>query len=678
MKKEKFPIDKQLFIGCIVSYLIPLVSVLIGYSLREISPFGERTLCSMDGFSQYYPMLENMSQAIRDGEIFYSFNGALGFNLWAQSAYYTNSPLWFIIYLLPHSGQLVAINLLVAVKFSLASVFFYYRLYDIYPKADCIKKCVAFPVLSVCYGLSGHMLAFANQFMWADVVMLLPLVILGLEKLNSKKSPFLYVITLFLSMWSCFYLSYMVCIFVCLYFIYLALRDKYSLTDFLRKGVAFALYSLLAAALAAVVLIPVYKALSLTIASELGFEGNLEFKYTLKEMLVRLLPFQKPSLEFDAPNLYFGLTAAILLLLSLITKKIKLRQKLLSAAFLIFMFLTMSLNLGEFIWHGFHYPNQLPGRQSFLFIFLALSFTAGFVAAVSLKKVILVAVSSILCLEVCLNACNQLGKNVWASLASSIRQYDYTMSEFTALDDEADFMRIEWADVKKNNYPQQYSYKGVTYYSSTMSADAYNFFQQLGIPRYAKNVSVYYWQSDITNALFGIEYVMQSDGITVVHNENALPLAFVADSGVLSFDLYAHPQGPEAQRALWLALTGEDYINLDEQAAKLQSQGMTIAKFDTDRIKGTVTSDKDGVLVTSIANDGGWKIYIDGKEVPVLKVAGYLCAAEISEGSHEIEMVYTVPGIIPGGIISGTGLIALIAVAVVRRRKRLLNGGEPS
>ena len=671
VKRRNLSLDRLLFIGCAISFLLPIIPAFIGFAIKEIAPFGDRTLCSMDGFSQYYPMLENMADAIKEGELFYSFNGALGFNLWAQSAYYTNSPLWLLIYILPHSAQLVGINLMVVLRFCLSSAFFYYRLYSTHLKADEIKKCVIFPVISVCYGLSGYALAFANQFMWADVVMLLPLVILGLERLWEGRKPFLYIITLFLSMWSCFYLSYMVCVFVCLYFLYLAARDKKGLSYTVKKGLIFTGASLLAAALAAVVLIPVYKALSLTLASELGFEGKLLFKYTVREMLRMLLPFGKPSLEFQAPNLYCGLTAVLLLGFALFSKRITLYQKLLSAIFLVFMFFTMSLNLGEYVWHGFHYPNQLPGRQSFLFIFLVLSFLGAFVAVTSTKSLILGAVSVVMCVEVCLNTCCQLGTNVWASLDSSIRRYDGTVTQLAQLEDKELFSRVEWADVNKNNYPQQYSYKGVTYYSSTMSGDAYNFFQQLGIPRYAKNVSVYYYQSDITNALFGLDYVMQPDGITVYHNQYALPLGFVAEREVLDFELYAQEKGAATQKALWLSLTGEKELDLETQAKKLQSQGVEITLFDTDRIEGTVTAEKDGVLLFTIPFDGGWSLKIDGEKIPLSKVAGYLSGAEITAGTHEIEMVYTVPGIVIGGVISGVGVLVLAAWIVVSGKRKM-------
>jgi uncharacterized membrane protein YfhO len=181
VNKKRININRIFIIGSLLSFLLPVIPAFIGFAIKDIAPFGDRTLCSMDGFSQYYPMLENMADALKNAEPFYSFNGALGFNLWAQSAYYTNSPLWALVYILPHSAQLVGINLMVVLRFCLTSLFFYLRLYDRHRSTEEIKRCFVFPAISLCYGLSGYTLAFANQLMWADVVMLLPLVVLGLE-----------------------------------------------------------------------------------------------------------------------------------------------------------------------------------------------------------------------------------------------------------------------------------------------------------------------------------------------------------------------------------------------------------------------------------------------------------------------------------------------------------------
>lgn len=111
MKKQKF-LNSYEWISVGFSFLIPMAVMLVCFALRGIAPFGGKTLCSMDGFSQYYPMLMNMGQAVKEGELFYSFSGALGFNLWAQSAYYTNSPLWLLVYLLPESLKITGLSLI--------------------------------------------------------------------------------------------------------------------------------------------------------------------------------------------------------------------------------------------------------------------------------------------------------------------------------------------------------------------------------------------------------------------------------------------------------------------------------------------------------------------------------------------------------------------------------------
>lgn len=680
MKYNVIKLDKKLIAGAFISFSIPFVVLLTGFLLRGIAPFGERTLCAMDGFSQYWPMLENMGEAIKDGEIFYSFNGAGGFNLWAQNAYYTNSPLWLLIYILPHTVRLPAINLLVVFKFCLASLFFYLRVYLKYPKAEKGKRMFVFSALACAYALSGYMLAFMNQLMWTDIVVLLPPVIMGLEHLYEKRKPTLYIVTLFLSMWSCFYLSYMVCIFMCLYFMFLTFREKTSFGDFFSKGCLFAVSSFISAGMAAVVLIPVYKALGLTLASDLGFEGAIEIKHGIIELLIRMLPFTQPSLEYGAPNLYCGIITLVLVLCGLFSKKTELRKKLVSASFVLFMLASMSINIGDFIWHGFHYPNQLPGRQSFLLIFLLLSFAAGYAAVTDMKKKIMYPLCGILLFEICFNGIGQTASQVWAAKISSLNRYDRIMSEFVPLQDENGFARIEFADVKKNNGTQQYSFRGITYYSSTMTADAYKFFEAIGQPKYARNVSVYYEQSDITNALFGITHVLTQEitkdekgndiyNFEVTENENALPIAFLCSDEILSFRLSDCEPGEKARQQLWLSLTENDEDEFSQQAKALQRKGMEITLFDTDRIEGTVFAEKESVLMTTVPDDGGWKIFVDGEEIEVLKLADYFCGAVIPEGEHEIKLVYTVPGIKAGAAVSALS-VALFAGLIVFLKKK--------
>ena len=56
----------------------------------------------------------------------------------------------------------------------------------------------------------------------------------------------------------------------------------------------------------------------------------------------------------------------------LMNRKISVREKFCRMALAGFLLLSFSTNLLNFIWHGLNYPDSLPARQSFLYIFLIL------------------------------------------------------------------------------------------------------------------------------------------------------------------------------------------------------------------------------------------------------------------------------------------------------------------
>lgn len=640
------------------SFLIPLAIVLISYAVRAVAPFGEGSICSMDGFSQYFPMLQNMDSALKKGEPFYSFSGALGFNLWSQSAYYTNSPLWLFVYILPSEYQLCGINLLVALKIAFSSVFFCLFLFtqNLSERKSHIRNLC--PAFGCVWGLSTYTLAYINQLMWLDVIMLLPLVIMGLEKLIRDKKSSLYTVMLFLCMWSCFYLAYMVCIFLCFYFLYLCLSEKTALKDIIKNFLRFTVASLTAASMAAVVLIPVYKSLSHTLASGAEFT-SLELSVNPLQLLRQFLPFCKISLEYGPPNLYCTATAFILMLFFFFQKKISLRKRICALTFIFFMCISLCINIGDYIWHGFHFPNQLPSRQSFLLIFLVLIFAFQGVIYSSLRVKHKQIISLIMVFACCLNAFIILLNQTWISKASSLQRFDPVMKGFTMLDD-SEFMRLEFSDERKNNGPQQYSFNGVSYYSSLMSADAYRFFENIGLERYAKNVSVYYKSDPILDNIFGIRYLIEKDRKTIRENKNALPLAFVSDKAILKYKPSDYVDSGLCKESFWTSLTGENKISLNEDSLKLKKGGLSISKFDTDYIEGTVNVLNDGVLFTTIPYDEGWSFYIDGKKADIIKCAEYLCCCEITQGKHEVIFSYTVPGIKEGTVISLCGLTLFI------------------
>ena len=243
-------------VNFLFSFLLSFLTAIAGLALRGAMPFGDGSLLAIDAWGQYYPMLCAMKEAIKGGELFWSYKGLLGFNLWAQNAYYTNSVLWLPLYLLPDRLMLAGINILAAIRIGLAGLTCSIYLYG----CTTVKKPrgvdMKLPVFSAAYALSAYTLAFINQFMWMDAVICLPLVIKGIDNIRSKKGGILYIAALSYTIISNFYIGYMVCLFSVVYFAGCVIGERIPRGQLLEKIWRFLLYSLIAGAISAVYTVP--------------------------------------------------------------------------------------------------------------------------------------------------------------------------------------------------------------------------------------------------------------------------------------------------------------------------------------------------------------------------------------------------------------------------------------
>ena len=72
----------------------------------------------------------------------------------------------------------------------------------------------------------------------------------------------------------------------------------------------------------------------------------------------------------------------------------------------------------------------------------------------------------------------------------------------------------------------------------------------------------------------------------------------------------------------------------------LSTTTLEITKFSSTRILGTVDCHRDGLLYTSIPQDGGWHAIVDGQEVEPVLVGDAMLSVPMTEGSHDIAFVY--------------------------------------
>ena len=72
------------------------------------------------------------------------------------------------------------------------------------------------------------------------------------------------------------------------------------------------------------------------------------------------------------PNIYCGAAIFLLIPLYVLIRQISLKEKIGKLVLLVVFWISFMCNIPDFIWHGLNYPNSMPGRQGYLYIFLIL------------------------------------------------------------------------------------------------------------------------------------------------------------------------------------------------------------------------------------------------------------------------------------------------------------------
>ncbi len=359
--------------GYALAFFIPMTIMLVLFIIRRIYPFGDRSFLFADTYHQYMPFFSELLHKVRGGEsLSFSFNVGIGSNFLALFVYYLASPFHIFSLLVPENYLIEFMSYLIVVKIGLAGLTFYRYLQEHFRNGQWSLAGVLF---SCFYALSGFMAAYNYNIMWVDCVVLLPLIVLGLERLVKERRCGLYCVTLALSIFTNYYISIMICIFLVLYFIFLLVTEGKGLRSIWKRGTLgyFVLYSLLAGGMAAMLLIPELYAILQTDFGDMNFPKKIETYFSVLDMLARhcMCVYTERGLD-HWPNIYCGSMVLMLVPIYLMNRRISIREKFCRMALAGFILLGFSTNLLNFIWHGLNYPDSLPARQSFIYIFLVL------------------------------------------------------------------------------------------------------------------------------------------------------------------------------------------------------------------------------------------------------------------------------------------------------------------
>ncbi len=548
-----------------------------------VIPFGGRTVLRMDLYHQYGPMFAELYERIRNGDsLLYSWTMGLGLNFLGNFYNYLASPFTVLILLFGHKNIPVAIGLLMLLKASFASASFAYYIKHAFRKNDC-----SLPAFGLMYAFCAFFVAYSWNIMWLDAMIYFPLIILGIERIIRSGRWGLYTAALALTMFSNFYMAFMTCLFSVFYFIvyyasHFRFTDRIALRPmprpfsallgnrFIGSGVRFALCSLLAAGIMGIVLLPTYFSLTTSSATSGTFPSEMKSYFSIFDFLVNHLASLEPTIRSSGtdvlPNVYCGMLTVLCLPLYLFCKKISVREKGLYLAFAAFLFVSFDNNILNFIWHGFHFPNDLPYRFSFMYSFLLLvmaykvwvhirSFRRREIAASALAVIAFIIVAqkvesknltdiavlisivfAVIYMGLLLAMNNRrnipgvisvvLMCCVFAEIAvantdhytmnQSLESYASDLSDFTPLKEQLDqeedggFYRMELSSLRTRNDPAWYYYNGISTFSSMAYESVAKSQKNLGISSNNINSYTYNPQTPVYNSIFSLSYVVEN------------------------------------------------------------------------------------------------------------------------------------------------------------------------
>ncbi len=379
----------------IMSAVLTAVIMLFVYAVWEFFPFGDNIILRMDLYHQYAPLFAELYERIFGGDtLLYSFTSGLGSSFLGNYFNYLSSPTMLFVLIFGHYNIPEAVAAMVLVKASASAYTFSYFLNKYSGKRNMTSA--AFGIL---YAFCGYFVAYYWNVMWLDAMVMFPIVILGIYYILEEGRSLPYVLSLAYIMVTNYYMAYMVCILSVIFFLYLhfskktwgaklhpdvIVKEKYKRTlktkllnsTFFMRGVTFAAASLLAAMIAAAALLPVYFVLQNSSATSSSFPSSFSTYFSIFDFLANHLAGVEPTIRSSGdavyPNVYCGIITLILVPLFLYSKNFSLREKISTTAVLGVFFLSFNINALNFIWHGFHFPNDLPYRFSFAYSFFLL------------------------------------------------------------------------------------------------------------------------------------------------------------------------------------------------------------------------------------------------------------------------------------------------------------------
>ncbi len=333
----------------------------------------------------------------------------------------------------------------------------------------------------------------------------------------------------------------------------------------------FAAGALLSFLLAAFALLPVVYSLQSSSATSSTFPDKFKAYFNFFDFIANHLPAVNTTIRSSGdtvlPNVYCGILSVLLLPFYFMSNRISGKKKIAAFVLLGFFFLSFSINYLNYMWHGFHFPNDLPYRYSFAYsfilltlvykavlnldefskkdfvvagialvafvviveelgshnvedktIYLSLIFTVFYVVVFGLmksprynEKTISTLLVFLIITEICFcNTANYVMSQPKKNYTFDYDDYREISSSVEGTDTEP-FYRTELSKLRARMDPCWFGYNGVSTFSSMAYEKTSALMKSLGLFGNNINSYTYYPQTPVFNSFFSLKYIYDNN-----------------------------------------------------------------------------------------------------------------------------------------------------------------------
>ena len=103
---------------------------------------------------------------------------------------------------------------------------------------------------------------------------------------------------------------------------------------------------------------------------------------------------------------------------------------------------------------------------------------------------------------------------------------------------------------------------------------------------------------------------------------------------------------------------------------RLQQEQFRLDEMTDTTVAGQIEASQAGLLFLPVPYDKGWTAYIDGEEASIEPYLDSMISLPVDAGTHDVYLVYHVPMLGVGAVMSVLGVVGLIVVGLTEREMK--------